>query len=167
MRERRGRRLRRRLALALLVAALFTGQAAWAGPAPRTGREGGATVAFDARLAARLRGARDVHALQKALGAPGRTEPSAGGGARAVYDWTGPSGRLRAFVYGAGDFGARVTFADGGEARFNNFGAFICPACAPPVRACGHRPAWVPHSLHWDDFDCERTVLGPQQPTNE
>jgi len=44
----------------------------------------------------------------------------------------------------------------------NSFGAFSCRICSPPVNACGQRPSWVPHDVHWDIFDCPRTITGPQ-----
>ena len=47
------------------------------------------------------------------------------------------------------------------EIKFNSFGGFTCPACDPGVIACGHRPSWIPHDVHWDTFDCESTLTGP------
>ena len=70
---------------------------------------------------------------------------------------------MRAFLYPDGSFAAVVSPAgSGGEIVLNSFGAFVCPTCKPPVDACGHRPSWVPHDLHWDVFDCLQTLTGPQ-----
>ena len=126
-----------------------------------------ATVVFDAQWASRVRGIRSFRELQRQAGALGRITSTElpRETQRVVYGWEGSDhrGRLRAFVYQDGSFAAVVSQAEpGGEIVLNSFGAFVCPACTPPVNACGHRPSWVPHDLHWDDFDCLHTLTGPQ-----
>ncbi|WP_158813205.1 hypothetical protein [Methylocapsa sp. S129] len=125
-----------------------------------------ARVALTAEWVAGLRGLRSFQGLQDAIGARGRiiAFETKSETPRVVYSWTGAaqSGRMRAFVYRDGGFAAVVTLKGGGEAVLNNFGAFVCPICAPPVDACGERPSWVPHDLHWDNFDCAHTITGPQ-----
>ena len=70
---------------------------------------------------------------------------------------------MRAFLYEDGGFAAIIAPAgDDREIILNNAGAFICAACVPPVNACGSRPSWVPHDVHFDDFDCPLTLTGPQ-----
>ena len=134
---------------------------------PHDPGDGQATAVFDAAWASRVRDIRSFRELQRRAGALGRitsTELSRDT-PRVVYGWEGSDhrGRLRAFVYPDGSFAAVVSPADlGGEIVLNSFGAFVCPACTPPVKACGHRPSWVPHDLHWDDFDCLHTLTGPQ-----
>jgi len=129
--------------------------------------QGTAKVEITTAWAGRLRDIREFADLQKAAGAGGRLASieNAGDAPHAVYTWTGAGGRgaMRAFVYRAGGFAAIVTPADSaGEIIVNNFGAFVCTGCSPPVRACGRRPSWVPHTLHWDTFDCGCTLTGPQ-----
>jgi hypothetical protein len=138
--------------------------AAWP---PRDPGEGIAAVEITTAWAGRLRDLRVFTELQRAAGAAGQLETvdDSADAPRAVYGWTGAGGRgrMRAFLYRSGDFAAVVTPADGaGEIVLNNFGAFVCATCSPPVKACGRRPSWVPHSLHWDTFDCGCTLTGPQ-----
>jgi hypothetical protein len=82
---------------------------------------------------------------------------------RVLFSWTGSGGKgqMRAFLYADGSFAVVVSPAEGGAITLNSFGAFMCPSCDPPISACGGRPAWVPHDVHWDTFDCERTLTGP------
>jgi hypothetical protein len=70
---------------------------------------------------------------------------------------------VRVNLFETGDFGGVVLLGDAAnEVVFNNAGAFVCKDCNPPVDACGHRPGWIPHDLHWDNFDCRCTLVGPQ-----
>ena len=129
--------------------------------------EAAAKVALDSSFALRLREIKSFRELQDAAGARGQITDQVldGDAPHVVYSWTGAGqgGRMRALVYHDGDFGAIIT-PPGGEAEIvlNNFGAFICASCSPPVNSCGHRPSWVPHDLHWDVFDCGCTLTGPQ-----
>jgi hypothetical protein len=111
-----------------------------------------------------MRGLADV---QRAAGAGGKIEAfeTKGSTARAVYNWAGRDGkgRLRVFVYRSGGFAAIVDpIGLPDKIVMNSFGAFTCRACSPPVDACGRRPSWIPHDVHWDTFDCPRTITGPQ-----
>jgi hypothetical protein len=127
-----------------------------------------AKVALDEAFALSLREAKGFAELQAAAGSRGHTTEVAleGDAPHIVYAWTGANGKgaMRVFVYeGGNDFGAIIT--PPGKTSpivLNNFGAFICPSCSPPVNSCGHRPSWVPHDLHWDVFDCGCTLTGPQ-----
>jgi hypothetical protein len=126
-----------------------------------------AKVEFTPAWASGLRGIDSLQALQEAAGARGKIADVVldGDSPHVVYDWTGAGkgGRMRAFLYKSGGFGAIITPA--GNAReivLNSFQAFVCDSCSPPVNACGHRPSWVPHDLHWDVFDCGCTLTGPQ-----
>ena len=127
-----------------------------------------AKVALDEAFALSLREAKGFGELQAAAGSHGHlTEVVLDGDApHVVYAWTGAGGKgaMRVFVYeGSKDFGAIITAPGAaGPIVLNNFGAFICPSCSPPVNSCGHRPSWVPHDLHWDVFDCGCTLTGPQ-----
>lgn len=134
---------------------------------PRDPGQPGASVAITRAWATALRDIHDFAVLQKAAGAGGKLlsidvdleTP------RASYSWQGlhGRGRMRVFLYRTGDFGVTVTPADGtGEILMNNSGAFVCPTCSPPVDACGRRPSWVSHSVHWDSSDCHCTITGPQ-----
>ncbi len=81
-----------------------------------------------------------------------------------LYRWRMPDDTVEARVrlFKTGDFGGLIVKP--GEAAmivFNNFGARVCASCAPPVNACGRRPSWVPHDVHWDNFDCRCTLTGP------
>ncbi len=144
-----------------------------AGPAPADGwpppdpGEGVAKVSFTTAFAQGLRAARSLAALQEAAGARGRIVAVIGAGdaPHLVYEWKGAggSGTMTAFVYRTGDFGVTIALSGRSEPIvLNNFGAFVCAVCSPPVNACGHRPSWVPHDLHWDTFDCRCTLTGPQ-----
>jgi hypothetical protein len=126
-----------------------------------------ASVTFTPEWASTLRGLQRFDQLQSAAGARGHigsTEIQSET-PRVVYNWVdiAHTGRMRAFLYENKAFAVIITPADGlGEIVLNSFGAFVCPMCSPPVNACGLRPSWVPHDLHWDDFDCPRTITGPQ-----
>ncbi len=115
--------------------------------------------------AAGLRDVTRFDDVQRYIGAQGRIESVSDedDAPRAVYHWTGPRGRgeVTAFLYRSGDFGLVIAPVDGRQIRMNNFGAFFCPDCVPPVQACGRHPSWVPHWAHWDNFDCPCTVTGP------
>lgn len=128
---------------------------------------GVAAVAITTSWAQQLRVARELADVAKAAGAPGRTEAteSRGSTTRTLVSWAGRDGKghVRVFAYRSGGFAAIVTPADApGEIVLNSFGAFVCAGCSPPVNACGRRPSWVPHDLHWDTFDCPHTITGPQ-----
>jgi hypothetical protein len=70
---------------------------------------------------------------------------------------------MTAYEYGSGSFSAIISPAGlESTVTVNGFGAFICPECVPPVNVCGSRPSWVLPQIHWDTFDCPRTVIGPQ-----
>lgn len=134
---------------------------------PRDPGQPRAKVAITTTWAAGLRDIRDFAGLQRAVGSPGRllAVDDIQEVRRAVFGWEGRGGRghMRAFLYPSGDFAVAVTPADGpDEIRMNNAGAFVCPACSPPVHACGHRPSWVSHEVHWDGSDCHCTITGPQ-----
>ena len=124
-------------------------------------------LAIDAGMAQKLRGLHSFSELQTATGARGQVSEVVrdGDAPHAVYDWTSAAngGRIRVFLYETGDFSAALTPpGQTDEIVLNNFEAFLCASCAPPVTACGHRPSWVPHDLHWDVYDCARTLTGPQ-----
>lgn len=108
--------------------------------------------------------------LQSAAGAKGKfvqsqldAEPP-----YVVFEWIGSAtqgraGRVRVNLFANDDFGVTILPSDGDEAIvLNNSGAFVCRQCAPPIDRCGHRPSWIPHDLHWDNFDCRCTLTGPQ-----
>lgn len=133
----------------------------------RAETNGVAAVAITASWAQKLRQARELADVEKAAGAPGKPEAteSQGGTTRTLVSWAGRDGkgRLRVYAYRSGGFAAIVDPADKpGEIVLNSFGAFVCSDCSPPVNACGRRPSWVPHDLHWDTFDCPHTITGPQ-----
>lgn len=159
------------LFLALLAGSVIPAIAGEAAPwPPGDPGQDAAKTQITTAWAGRLR---DVHSfadLQKAAGAGGRLEAveDTGDAPRAVYRWTGAGGKgaMRAYLYRSGDFGFAVTPADGkGEIIVNNFGAFVCPSCTPPINSCGRRPSWVSHEVHWDTFDCGCTLTGPQSLT--
>jgi hypothetical protein len=134
---------------------------------PEDPAEATAKVELDATFAMRLRDIKSFGQLQDAAGARGQITDLVleGDAPHVIYGWTGArnKGRMRALLYESGDFGAVIT-PPGGEAEIvlNNFGAFVCASCSPPVNSCGRRPSWVPHDLHWDTFDCGCTLTGPQ-----
>ena len=134
---------------------------------PRDPGEAIAHVPMTTAWASGLRDIRNFDALQKLAGSGGQIISLENGGEapHAVYNWTGAGGmgQMRAFLYRSGDFGVVVIPADGtGEIRANNFDAFVCAGCSPPVNACGRRPSWVSHAFHWNEYDCGCTVTGPQ-----
>jgi len=115
-----------------------------------------------------LRGLVTFADLRKSIGSVGHLEAVEDNGydePRARYSWTGPggAGKIVAFQYRSGAFSAIVSPVDlKGTIEVNSFGAFVCATCSPPVNACGSRPSWVLRDIHWDSFDCPRTVTGPQ-----
>lgn len=125
---------------------------------------------FTAAWAAKLRDVRTFAQLQDAAGAKGKLIEMFVGAETpsVVFHWNSvaPGGRraqMRARLFSTGDFSATISPGEGGEATIlNNFGAFVCKQCSPPVTACGHRTSWIPHDLHWDNFDCHCTLTGPQ-----
>jgi hypothetical protein len=153
---------------ALCAALTLAGACAWAaGWPPADPGEGTTPIAIDAGFAQGLRGLRSFGELQAAAGARGHLDDVVldGDSPHAAYDWTSGAngGRMRVFVYKSGDFSAAIALpGQTDEIVLNNFEGFICPICSPPVSACGHRPSWVPHDLHWDVYDCARTLTGPQ-----
>lgn len=156
-------------ALLLMVAAcLLPVRASELAPwPPRDPGQPQAKPVLSTRWAASLRDLRDFASLQRAAGSAGKLLAIDGDPQlpRAVYGWHGRGGRGRmtAFVYRNGDFAVTIAPVDGsGEITMNNAGAFVCPGCSPPVNACGHRPSWVSHEVHWDAFDCHCTITGPQ-----
>ncbi|RFB78951.1 hypothetical protein [Methylovirgula sp. 4M-Z18] len=132
---------------------------------PRDSGDGQMQTEITVDWAAGLRDAASFDEVQRRIGAKGRIESIAdeGDAPRAVYRWTGLHGRggITAFLYRTGDFSLVIAPANSRPIKLNSFGAYFCPDCAPPVQACGHRPSWVPHSVHWDNFDCPCTVTGP------
>jgi hypothetical protein len=129
--------------------------------------EGQAKVAFTPQWAGSLRDLRRFASLEQAIGVKGRLieRERVGASRRSVLEWTGldQAGRLRAYAYEDGSFAAVIAPAGAtGEIVLNSFGAFVCPMCSPPANACGLRPSWIPHDLHWDNFDCFHTLIGPQ-----
>ena len=148
--------------LAFLFCALLTASAASAQDAAPAR----ASVAFTPAFAASLRDARRFEDVTSAAGVPGalvgKSEES--DGPHVVYAWTGAGGRgsMRAYLYRSGDFSVVMRPEGGDDIVMNSFGAFVCPSCSPPVNACGRRPWWVPHDVHWDNFDCGCTLAGPQ-----
>ena len=152
------------LPAALLLMAATSPAGVWPPPDPDAGT---AAVEITTAWAKGLREARDLADVQRAAGADGKIEAleTKGDTSRAAFSWIGRNGkgRLRVFVYRSGGFSAIVDPADlPGKIVLNSFGAFTCRDCAPPVDACGRRPSWIPHDLHWDTFDCPRTITGPQ-----
>jgi hypothetical protein len=151
-------------ALTVLLIATSSAAETWPPADPNQGR---AAVEITTTSASALREARALSDVQRALGAGGKIEAveSKGNTSRAVFSWTGRDGkgRLRIFAYRSGGFSAIVDPADApNEIVLNSFGAFACRDCSPPINACGRRPSWVPHDVHWDTYDCPRTITGPQ-----
>src|SRR5690348_13283564 len=149
-------------ALPIVAAALLL--AAGATHATRAGAaEGEAKVAFTPQWAGAVRDLRRFTSLEQAIGAKGRliARETVGASRRSVLEWTGldQAGRLRAYAYDDDSFSAVIAPAGAaGEIVVNSFGAFVCPMCSPPASACGLRPSWIPHDLHWDNFDCFHTL---------
>ncbi len=136
----------------------------WPPPDPN---EGTAAVEITTLWAQGLRKAQGLTDVQRAAGTGGKMEgiETRGSTSRAVFTWTGRDGkgRIRVFDYNSGGFAAIIDPADySGKIVLNSFGAFDCRHCAPPVNACGRRPSWIPHDVHWDTYDCPRTITGPQ-----
>src|SRR5262249_18307730 len=134
---------------------------------PSDPNEGNAAIEITGAWAKALREARTLEDVQRAAGAGGKIEAleTKGDMSRAAYSWIGRNGkgRLRVLVYRSGGFAAIVDPAAlPGKIVLNSFGAYTCRDCSPPVDACGRRPSWIPHDLHWDNFDCPRTITGPQ-----
>lgn len=127
-------------------------------------------IPFTANWAAKLRDVRTFVQLQDAAGAKGKIIESLVGAETpsVAFHWSSvaPDGRraqMRARLFSTGDFSATISPIEDGETIvLNNFGAFVCTQCSPPVSACGRRPSWIPHDLHWDNFDCRCTLTGPQ-----
>jgi hypothetical protein len=145
----------------------------WMAPAqaeawpPSDPNEGGAAVEITRRLAQELREAHELTDVQRTAGSLGKIEAieTIGSASRAVYGSVGRDGkgRMRIFAYRSGGFAAIIDPVDApSEIVLNSFGAFTCRDCSPPVNACGRRPSWIPHDLHWDNFDCPHTITGPQ-----
>jgi hypothetical protein len=158
-----------KLPIAVMLIAVIAPHAAWAGdewPPADPNAEATRTL-IGLQLAVRLRDLQTFDQVQAVMGTKGKiaermldAEPP-----RVVFRWVNPeqAGELRVTLFDSGDFaGALVLASDGPDIVFNNAGAFVCRQCAPPVDACGHRPGWIPHDLHWDNFDCRCTVTGPQ-----
>jgi hypothetical protein len=148
----------------LLLAATSSSAGTWP---PADPNQGTAAIEITTGWASGLRAAQALDDVQRALGAGGKIEAveSKGSTSRAVFSWAGRGGkgRLRLFAYRSGGFSAIVDPADSpDEIVLNSFGAFSCRHCSPPVSACGRRPSWVPHEVHWDTYDCPRTITGPQ-----
>jgi hypothetical protein len=121
---------------------------------------------IEAPLATEFRGIRTFAQAQDILGSRGKiTERRLDTDQPYVmYHWRAPASATEAkvWLFKTGDFGGLV--GKPGEAPaivFNNFGAVVCATCAPPISACGRRPSWVPHDVHWDNFDCRCTLTGP------
>jgi hypothetical protein len=169
----RGRTLRKSsIALAATLIWLpFGAPCAWPQPADGGGTENvRAPVAFTAAWAERLRSLHSFSELQDAIGATAQLDADqrADGIHRNVYRWIGVGGRSRlvVFVYPDGAFAGTIASEPSYDlVTFNSFGAYVCAACDPPVKACGRRPSWIPRDLHWDNFDCENTLTGPQGAT--
>lgn len=117
-------------------------------------------------LAKSLRDQRDYARVEAAMGGPGTLVGSSeeSDGPHVIHAWRDRAGgTARAYLYRSGDFSVVVRPAGASDdIVLNTFGAFVCPTCSPPVAACGRRPWWVPHDVHWDNFDCGCTLAGPQ-----
>jgi hypothetical protein len=151
-----------------VIAACFLAKAAFgaeAWPPPDPDAELTQKIA-EPSLVSEFRDIRRFAQAQEALGSPGKIverrldadQPFV------VYHWRMPNGaaEARVWLFKTGDFGGLI--GRKGEAPtiiFNNFGALVCNSCAPPVNVCGRRPSWVPHDVHWDNFDCRCTLTGP------
>ena len=149
---------------ALLLTATASPAEVWP---PSDPNQGSAAVEITVALAKQLREARTLADVQRAAGAGGKVDAleTKGDTSRAVFSWVGGNGkgRLRVLVYRSGGFAAIVDPTDSpGKVVMNSFGAFTCRDCSPPVNACGRRPSWIPHDVHWDTYDCPRTITGPQ-----
>lgn len=135
---------------------------------PAASGKGVTEFAITATWTKGLRGLVKFSDLQKRIGSAGHLGSVEDNGyeePRARYTWTGAdgAGRIVAFQYRSGAFAAIVNPVDlRGTIEINSFGAFVCASCSPPVNACGSRPSWVLKDIHWDSFDCPRTVTGPQ-----
>jgi hypothetical protein len=117
-------------------------------------------------LASALRDLRTPSEVEAALGGPGAVVGSSeeSDGPHVIHAWRDSAGgKLRLFLFRSGDFSLVMRPAAAqDDIVMNSFGAFVCPTCSPPVNACGRRPWWVPHDVHWDNFDCGCTLAGPQ-----
>jgi hypothetical protein len=167
-RQRRSATLASILALAIQMSAIALAIAAqWP---PIDPDEETTAVVFTRDWAMTVRDARTFRQLQNAAGARGKIVESNLGAETpyVVFQWisVAPDGRkaqMRTNVFSTGDFGATILpIEQDGEIALNNFGAFVCRQCSPPIDACGRRPSWAPHDLHWDNFDCRCSLTGPQ-----
>jgi hypothetical protein len=167
-RPRRSATLASILALAIQMSAIALAVAA--GWPPIDPNEEATAVVFTRDWATTVRDTRTLRQLQNAAGAGGKiVERNLGAEAPyVVFQWIsvapdGRKARMRANVFSTGDFGATILpIEQGDEIALNNFGAFVCRQCSPPIDACGRRPSWSPHDLHWDNFDCRCSLTGPQ-----
>jgi hypothetical protein len=126
-----------------------------------------ATSDISPAFATALREARHFSDVEAAAGGPGALvgHSDESDGPHDVFAWTGRDGKgsMRAYRFATGGFS--VVLRPAGETTdliVNSFGGFVCPTCLPPVSACGRRPSWVPHDVHFDTFDCGCTLAGPQ-----
>jgi hypothetical protein len=154
-------RLRRMLILGLAAMAVAPGTALADEPQPPVG-----AGALTPGLAQSLRDVRDYSGIEAAMGGPGALVGASAesDGPHVVHAWRDQAGgTARAYLYRSGDFSVVLRPAGAtDDIVLNSFGAFVCPNCSPPVNACGRRPWWVPHDVHWDNFDCGCTLAGPQ-----
>lgn len=137
---------------------------------PRDPDQPETTIAFTNDWALTLREAKTFRQLQERMGSAGKiveSKPSAAT-PNVVFEWISTAsgervGEARATLYPTGDFGVVVRRANSSQdIVMNNFNAFVCRDCSPAVDACGRRPSWVPHDVHWDSWDCHSTMTGPQ-----
>jgi hypothetical protein len=167
---RPGRNARKAFLFALVSILAASAQPSFARNWPVASGKGVTEFAITATWTRHLRGLITFADLQKLIGSAGHLESVEDNGydePRARYRWIGAggAGRIVAFQYRSGAFAAIVNPVDlKGTIEVNSFGAFVCPACSPAVNACGSRPSWVLKDIHWDSFDCPRTVTGPQAP---
>ena len=117
-------------------------------------------------VAISLRDVRDYASVEAAMGGPGTLVSTSeeSDGPHVVHAWRDSAGgSARSYLFRNGDFSVVLRPAGLSEdIVLNSFGAFVCLSCSPPVNACGRRPWWVPHDVHWDNFDCGCTLAGPQ-----
>jgi hypothetical protein len=106
---------------------------------------------FSVEWAKALRGFKTLADLQKAAGTKGHIServlddpdhPSVSFHWRSQPTDQGRAGWMLATVYADGGIGVGVITNDDLDVTVNNFGAFICEKCNPPVNDLGRTPSW-------------------------
>jgi hypothetical protein len=107
---------------------------------------------FTVAWAKQLRGFKTLADLQRAAGSRGRISARNLGDPRhpsVSFHWKSEPfegarvGWMLATVNADGGIGAEIITSDKLDITVNNFGAFICGKCRPPIEAMGRRPSWA------------------------